>query len=53
MNALWWGNGGATNQGMRWISWDKLSIQKIHGGMSFKGLASVNAAMFGKQEWKI
>jgi hypothetical protein len=40
MNAFWWGNGGANNKGMHWLSWDKLSVHKRHGGMGFKDLAA-------------
>lgn len=35
------------------MSWDKLSIHKIHRGMSFKDLASFNATVLSKQGQKI
>jgi len=35
------------------MSWDKLSIHKIHKGMGFKDLASFNAAVLSKHGWKI
>jgi hypothetical protein len=52
INAFWWGHGGATNRGLHWMSWEKLSVQKSYGGMGFKDLTSFNAAMLGKQAWK-
>ena len=34
------------------MNWEKLSAQKIHGGLGFKDLSAFNLAMFGKQGWK-
>ena len=53
MNAFWWGHGGASNKGMHWLSWEKLSVHKNHGDMGFKYLATFNVAMLGKQGWKL
>ena len=47
MNDFWWGNGGANDRGMHWLSWDKLSVHKRHSGMGFKDLAVFNVAMLG------
>ena len=52
MNSFWWGNGKTTQRGIHWMSWEKLSAPKIHGGMGFKDLAAFNLAMLGKQGWK-
>jgi len=35
------------------MSWDKLSIPKIHRGMGFKDLASFNVVVLSKQWWRI
>jgi len=53
MNAFWWGHGGASNKGMHWLSWEKLSVHKNHRGMGFKDLAAFNVAMLGKQGWQL
>jgi len=52
MNSFWWGHGRTSQRGIHWMSWEKLSAQKIHGGMSFKDLSAFNLAMLGKQGWK-
>jgi len=52
MNLFWWGHGGSRNRGIHWLSWEKISIHKSHGGMGFKDLTAFNLAMLGKQAWK-
>jgi len=52
MNSFWWGHGRATQRGIHWMNWEKLSSPKIHGGMGFKDLSAFNLAMLGKQGWK-
>jgi len=34
-----------------WLSWERLSIPKVFGGMGVKGLKAFNMAMVGKQAW--
>ena len=53
MNSLWWGHSGSHRKGIHWMSWDKLSMHKKDGGMSFKSLGTFNLAMLGKQGWRI
>jgi len=53
INAFWWGHGDASNKGLHWSSWEKLSVLKNNGGMSFKDFAAFKGAMFGKQGWKL
>jgi hypothetical protein len=53
LNSFWWGCGGSNNRGIHhWLSWEKLSMHKSHGGMGFKDLTAFNLAMLGKQGWK-
>jgi hypothetical protein len=52
LNSFWWGCGGINNRGIHWLSWEKLSMHKSHGGMGFKDLTAFNLAMLGKQGWK-
>ena len=52
INGFWWGNGRSSRRGIHWLSWDKLTVHKNHGGMGFKDLTAFNLAMLGKQGWK-
>jgi hypothetical protein len=49
MNSFWWGCGGSSNKGIHWMSWERLTMHKSHGGMGFKDLTTFNPAMLGKQ----
>jgi hypothetical protein len=49
MNFFWWGHFGSQNKGIHWLSWDKLTIHKNEGGMSFKNLHAFNLSLLGKQ----
>ncbi|GAU30093.1 hypothetical protein TSUD_38890 [Trifolium subterraneum] len=55
MNSFWWGQSGARNKGIHWMSWERLSMHKNDGGMDFKSLHAFNLAILGKQgnRWRI
>jgi hypothetical protein len=49
---FWWGANEGT-QKMRWLSWKRLSISKVKGGMGFRGFSDFNKALLGKQCWRL
>jgi hypothetical protein len=53
MNSFWWGHSYSKNKRIHWLSWDKLTIHKNEGGMSFKNLHAFNLSLLGKQGWHL
>ena len=53
LNAFWWGHNSTNSRGLHWLSWERLLVPKIFGGMGFKSLRAFNLAMIGKQAWKM
>jgi len=53
LNSFWWGHNSTNSRGLNWLSWERLSVPKVFGGMGFKGLKAFNMAMVGKQAWKL
>ena len=53
MNSFWWGNKEDNKHGIHWMAWDKLSVNKAAGGMSFRKFHEFNVAMLGKQGWRL
>lgn len=53
MNKFWWLSDVEKNQGIRWMSWDRMCVPKKFGGMGFKRIREFNLAMLGKQAWRI
>ena len=51
LNSFWWGHNSTNSRGLCWLSWERLSIPKVFGGMGVKGLKAFNMAMVGKQAW--
>ena len=48
VNSFWWGTNGMDHRGIHWMSWDKLCVHKLVGGMGFQKLHEFNLAMLGK-----
>jgi hypothetical protein len=51
LNSFWWGAKGEYRNGIRWMSWDRLTIRKEWGGMRFRSVHGFNLATLGKQGW--
>lgn len=48
MNAYWWSSNSSNSKGVRWLSWDGMSMSKEKGGMGFRNLYGFNLALLGK-----
>ncbi|XP_019200084.1 PREDICTED: uncharacterized protein LOC109193683 [Ipomoea nil] len=53
MNSFWWGGVGENHKGIRWKSWDRLSVPKRWGVMGFRKIREFNLAMLEKQAWRL
>ncbi|MCH88735.1 RNA-directed DNA polymerase (Reverse transcriptase), partial [Trifolium medium] len=51
LNSFWWGAKGENRKGIRWMSWERLTMRKEWGGMGFRSIHGFNIAMLGKQGW--
>lgn len=51
MNAYWWNSNSTNNKGIKWLSWNNMSMVKGKGGMGFRNLHGFNISLLGKQCW--
>lgn len=52
LNSFWWGSSNRESRGIKWLSWDKISMPKCWGGVGFRNMHAFNLAVLGKQAWK-
>lgn len=51
MNNFLWGSGKDLNKGIRWLSWENMSMAKCRGGMGFRDLHGFNLVLLDKHYW--
>lgn len=51
-NHYWWVSNMTESRGIKWHSWDNMSMSKDRGGLGFRSLQGYNLALVGKHVWK-
>lgn len=51
MNGYWWSTNSSNSKGIRWLSWDNMTMARNEGGLGFRNLHGFNLALLGKHCW--
>ncbi|BFG20813.1 hypothetical protein CerSpe_070870 [Prunus speciosa] len=52
IESFWWGQKNDSNK-IHWVSWEKLGLAKVEGGMGFQNFSEFNLALLAMQGWQL
>lgn len=51
MRKYWWRT-GKKDRGIHWLSWERMCVSKLHGGLGFRNIHDFNISLLGKHGWR-